>query len=259
MSATGNPLKLRTREAKSGGQESEAPPAIEPAPPVRLDAVLEEHDPGPPPIPSTPAPLPPAAVQPAPSVRHAPMPCGPRPPARDLGLLGRLVVWGLFLLIAGSPLAGWFVAAHYLEGGLAQLARQFAGGGAFETVEGQEDMMAEFAAAMESAMAMAEAPAPEPEAAAEGPAPQASSSTPITVRRLFGGQADRGDVVWPDLQLNGVLMGSEEWKHSIVIGSDMIPINGAIEGMKVVSVQRNGAWFEYQGEQKFVEVHGRTR
>jgi hypothetical protein len=67
------------------------------------------------------------------------------------------------------------------------------------------------------------------------------------------------NVDWPDMQLNGVLVGSEDWKGSVILDSEMVPLNASVKGMKVVAVQDYGAWIEKDGVRKYVAVHQRTR
>ena len=61
------------------------------------------------------------------------------------------------------------------------------------------------------------------------------------------------------MQLNGVLVGSEDWKGSVILDEEMVPLSDSIDGIKVVGVEAYGAWFEYKGVRKYVSVHERTR
>lgn len=218
----------------------------------------------PPPIPSTPQPLPEASAEAQP--KNAPPAPFVKPPPRDLGVLGRIVVWGFMLVLVGGTTVGWIFGAQMVGALVGDFTNKTGVGYDLAMNGATEDMMAEMAAAMEAAMGFEglqegtadpdESTAPAPPAGVQpDPAPERKAPG----RSGWGHKAVARDVTWPDLQLNGVLVGSEDWKGSVILDSEMVPLAASIQGMKVVAVEEYGAWFEYAGARKFVSVHERTR
>lgn len=262
MSATANPLKLRSQPA---AEKAKAMPV-----PLSVESPAEDgpgtNGPCPPPIPSTPpAPQPPAAVAPATPARQprfqAPVPQASRPPARDLGIFGRIVVWGLLFTLVGGSSAGWFLAAN----ALGSMAAGFTGAPGevpgFDMGAMPQDIMQHFASTMESAMgtaAFSQDTSEPDEAGAVTLTPVNTEATPPRENPQLK-EVNMPNLEWPDMQLNGVLVGSENWKGSVILDSEMVPLNSAFNGMKLVAVETYGAWFEYKGARKYVSVHDRTR
>ena len=63
-------------------------------------------------------------------------------------------------------------------------------------------------------------------------------------------------VIWPILGVSGLVGKGEQ--GSVMFGAEIIGVGESIEGVKVISISKQGAELEYRGQRKFVKVGGTT-
>ena len=92
---------------------------------------------------------------------------------------------------------------------------------------------------------------PVPQPATNGPAAQAaavSPTPPATVKAI---------VIWPALTLSGVVGRGPQ--GTAIINKEILGINETILGVRIVSIERQGATLEFQGETQFLKVGNSTK
>jgi hypothetical protein len=67
---------------------------------------------------------------------------------------------------------------------------------------------------------------------------------------------EKEPVIWPILVLNGLV--GKGAQGAIMVNNQIIGVGEAIEDVRVVSISKQGAMLEHQGEKKFVKVGGST-
>jgi len=63
-------------------------------------------------------------------------------------------------------------------------------------------------------------------------------------------------IIWPILSISGLVGKGEQ--GSVMFGAEIVGVGESIEGVKVLSISKQGAQLEYRGEKKFVKVGGTT-
>ena len=113
-------------------------------------------------------------------------------------------------------------------------------------------------------------PAPEPTELVQGPVvvpedpdpAETPPETPVTPETAVVVEPepppaiDEEPVIWPILILNGLV--GKGAQGAIMVNNEIIGVDETIEDVRVVSISRQGAMLEYQGEKKFVKVGGST-
>ena len=67
---------------------------------------------------------------------------------------------------------------------------------------------------------------------------------------------EKEPIIWPLLILNGLV--GKGAQGAIMVNNEIIGVDETIEEVRVVSISKQGATLEYQGEKKFVKVGGST-
>jgi len=99
----------------------------------------------------------------------------------------------------------------------------------------------------------AAAPPEKPVAAAPTAPPTAVTPAPAVAPPVA--VAPRPKVIWPALKLKGIVGGGSA--GAVMLNDKVLGVEETIEGVRVASIDSNGAWLEYQGERRFLKV-GKT-
>jgi len=102
-----------------------------------------------------------------------------------------------------------------------------------------------------AAVEPAAATPPEKPVAATPTAPPAAVTPEPTVAPPAAA-APRPKVIWPALKLKGIVGGGSA--GAVMLNDKVLGIDETIEGVRVASIDNNGAWLEYQGERRFLKV-----
>lgn len=109
--------------------------------------------------------------------------------------------------------------------------------------------------------AVGTAPKPEPAAApevvvaVETPAPAAE---PVETPQVEVVEKVVLPVVWPKLEVNGLIGGGQSGRSAAIINRQMVEPGVVLEGVRVDAIERNGVRLSFQGETRLVAVGGTT-
>ncbi len=104
----------------------------------------------------------------------------------------------------------------------------------------------------ESPAQPAETPIVSPQSPQSVPPTDPASTQPTPIRAVA---PSAPKPAWPFLQLTGVV--GRDRTGSAIMNSQIIDVGSAIEGVKVIGIERNAAWLEYKGEKRLLRV-GKT-
>ena len=183
---------------------------------------------------------------------------------KDLGPLGRTIVWGLAFLIFGGGLAAWFFLATIVEAqiggryGMLNPGSKDAAHGVKTYLEAsgleEEDIqfLAEQYGVDAETFQYAGPEEPEPGFPTEGTAGETTVTEDFPPPRYAPPEigAD-SDVEWPDYRLIGAMAGTESKPGSVILDGNLVQVGNAYQGVRVLEIEANGAVLEFEGERRW--------
>ncbi len=88
--------------------------------------------------------------------------------------------------------------------------------------------------------------------------PVLGSDTPTSAPPAVVAEPAKPLVVWPKLTVFGLIGGTGGRKGAVIINGQMFGIGDTVEGVKIISIDKDGAHLKFAGETRVLKVGGTT-